>query len=87
MTPVSSSPPIRIDEVKGDAGRAFRSRVVAHNVAGIPSCTVGAGSDAGGGLPVGIQIAAARGRDEAVLAAVAAFDEATAQIQRRWPEP
>jgi Asp-tRNA(Asn)/Glu-tRNA(Gln) amidotransferase A subunit family amidase len=88
VSPVSSTAPIPIDGAATGSGRAFREAVmphtVPHDLAGIPSCAVRAGFD-DDGLPVGIQLAAARGRDVAVLEAAAAFHAATPEIQRRWP--
>ncbi|MEA2449603.1 MAG: aspartyl-tRNA(Asn)/glutamyl-tRNA(Gln) amidotransferase subunit [Thermoleophilaceae bacterium] len=88
VTPVSGVPPVVAAEDRSPAGREFRAGVlpftVPHNVLGIPSCAVRAGFD-DLGLPVGIQIAGAPWRDEAVLAAAAAFHAATPGIQQRWP--
>jgi aspartyl-tRNA(Asn)/glutamyl-tRNA(Gln) amidotransferase subunit A len=88
VTPVSGVPPVVVAEDRSPAGREFRAGVlpyaVPHDVVGIPSCAVRAGFDSGG-LPVGIQIAAAQWRDEAVLGAAAAFHAATPEVQERWP--
>jgi aspartyl-tRNA(Asn)/glutamyl-tRNA(Gln) amidotransferase subunit A len=88
VTPVAGVPPVVAAEDRSPAGRAFRAGVlpftVPHDVVGIPSCALRAGFDAGG-LPVGVQIAAAQWRDEAVLGAAAAFFDATREVQDRWP--
>jgi aspartyl-tRNA(Asn)/glutamyl-tRNA(Gln) amidotransferase subunit A len=88
VTPVSGVPPVVAAEDRSPAGRDFRSGVlpytVPHDVLGIPSCALRAGFDSNG-LPIGVQIAAAQWRDEAVLGAAAAFFDATREVQSRWP--
>jgi aspartyl-tRNA(Asn)/glutamyl-tRNA(Gln) amidotransferase subunit A len=89
VTPVAAGPPVIAAEDRSPAGREFRSAVlpltVPHDVLGIPSCAVRADFDEELGLPVGIQIAAAPWQDGAVLAAAAAFQAATPELQERWP--
>ncbi len=55
------------------------------NVAGAPACTVRAGF--AGGMPVGVQLVAARGADDRVLDAAVALFDATAEVQAAWPQP
>ena len=87
LSPVSAVPPARTDDA--EALGEFRSSVMPnttpHNLAGLPVCAVRAGFD-DLGLPVGVQIAAAPWRDDAVLGAARAFYEATPDVQVRWPD-
>jgi aspartyl-tRNA(Asn)/glutamyl-tRNA(Gln) amidotransferase subunit A len=86
LTPVSSvAPPAAGD---AEALRAIRDAVMPytwpHNLAGLPSCAVRAGFD-DAGLPVGVQLAAAPGDDEAVIAAATALHAATPGVQGPVP--
>jgi aspartyl-tRNA(Asn)/glutamyl-tRNA(Gln) amidotransferase subunit A len=54
------------------------------NLAGLPACTVRAGFDVNG-LPIGVQLTAARGAEATVLAAAEAFAGATPELQGRRP--
>jgi aspartyl-tRNA(Asn)/glutamyl-tRNA(Gln) amidotransferase subunit A len=84
LTPVSAVPPPRADDE--EARRSFRGAVIPltspQNLAGLPSCAVRAGFD-DHGLPVGVQLSAAPGRDDAVLAAAHTLHAATPDVQRR----
>jgi Asp-tRNA(Asn)/Glu-tRNA(Gln) amidotransferase A subunit family amidase len=54
------------------------------NLTGMPATTVPCGYDAAG-LPIGLQVTAARGRDALTLAVAAAWEEIFSP-RRRWPE-
>ena len=66
-------------EPDGASAREFRERVMAftalQSLAGLPSCTVRAGFDEDG-LPVGVQLTAAWGRERTLLAAAKLLVEA-----------
>ncbi len=93
MTPVSAGPPVRIGErsvTRGGREMTFRELVmpytVPQDVAGLPSCAVRAGFDELG-IPTAVQFTAPWWHEAQALAAAAAFFDATAEIQQRWPTP
>jgi aspartyl-tRNA(Asn)/glutamyl-tRNA(Gln) amidotransferase subunit A len=55
------------------------------NLAGLPACVVRAGFDEQG-LPVAVQLIGPPGGEGVVLSVAQAFFDATAPLQRRWPE-
>lgn len=84
VTPVAAVPPPRPEDTA-----TLRDAVMPHttpqNLAGLPACAVRTGFDEHG-LPVGVQITGAAGRDGAVLSAARALHEATRDgVQSRWP--
>jgi aspartyl-tRNA(Asn)/glutamyl-tRNA(Gln) amidotransferase subunit A len=84
VTPVATVPPPRPDDTD-----KLRDTVMPHttpqDLAGLPACAVRAGFDENG-LPFGVQITGAAGRDGAVLAAARAFFAASGdELQARWP--
>jgi Asp-tRNA(Asn)/Glu-tRNA(Gln) amidotransferase A subunit family amidase len=93
LTPVAGASPVRIGEdtveSAGGGRTPFRDVVmpytVPQDVVGLPACAVRAGFDALG-VPVGVQITAARGADDRVLAIAQALFAATDEVQARWPE-
>ncbi|QNN53247.1 amidase family protein [Nocardioides mesophilus] len=66
------------------AGESEGRYTVIHNLTGAPAIAVPCGWS-GDGLPIGLQLAAGRGRDEELLAA-AAFVESVLDVERRAPE-
>ena len=78
LAPVAVSGPSRRDDPDRtpDGVRALREAVlpwtVPANLAGLPSCSVPAGTDADG-LPVGVQVVGAPGEDARVLDVAAAL--------------
>jgi aspartyl-tRNA(Asn)/glutamyl-tRNA(Gln) amidotransferase subunit A len=92
VTPVSPVAPVRIGEnVTLHRGREveFRPMVLAattpQNLAGLPACTVRAGFDSDG-LPIGVQVTAAKGAEARAVAVAERLFEATPEIQDRHPE-
>jgi aspartyl-tRNA(Asn)/glutamyl-tRNA(Gln) amidotransferase subunit A len=92
LMPVSAGSPVRIGEdrvMHGGHEIEFRELVMTYTVLqdllGLPVCTVRAGFD-DLGIPIGVQITGRPRADMNVLAAAAAFFEATPEIQDRWPE-
>jgi aspartyl-tRNA(Asn)/glutamyl-tRNA(Gln) amidotransferase subunit A len=71
LTPVSAGPPKAIGPADDETGAAFRDLVmgftVLQNLAGLPALAIRAGSDSRG-LPVAVQLTAAPGRDDELLA-------------------
>jgi aspartyl-tRNA(Asn)/glutamyl-tRNA(Gln) amidotransferase subunit A len=91
LSPVSGVPPAPIGhdaEADGAQAREFRERVMAftalQSLAGLPACTVPAGFDENG-LPVGVQLTAACGREHTLLAAARILAGALPEVQRTRP--
>jgi aspartyl-tRNA(Asn)/glutamyl-tRNA(Gln) amidotransferase subunit A len=88
LTPVSAGPPKPIGGGGEVAGTAFRDLVmgftVPQNLTGLPGLALPAGSD-GGGLPVGIQLTAAAGRDDQLLALGQRLQEALSPSPSSFP--
>jgi aspartyl-tRNA(Asn)/glutamyl-tRNA(Gln) amidotransferase subunit A len=55
------------------------------DVAGLPACTIRAGFD-DENVPIGMQLSAARWREDLVLRAGHALLTATPALQQRWPK-
>ncbi len=91
LSPVSgvSPAPIGHDAETGSArARSFRERVMtftaAQSLTGLPTCTVRAGFD-DQGLPVGVQLTSAWGREGMLLWAARLLVDAVPEVQQRWP--
>jgi aspartyl-tRNA(Asn)/glutamyl-tRNA(Gln) amidotransferase subunit A len=74
----------------GPQAREFRQRVMAftalQSLTGLPACTVRAGFD-DQGLPVGVQLTAAWGRERVLLDAARLLTAETAPaVRERWPD-
>jgi Asp-tRNA(Asn)/Glu-tRNA(Gln) amidotransferase A subunit family amidase len=54
------------------------------SLTGLPACTVRAGFD-DQGLPVGVQLTSAWGREGALLRAARFLVEAMPEVQQQWP--
>ncbi|MFD8810323.1 amidase [Streptomyces sp. NPDC059627] len=92
LTPVAGVSPAAIghDSVVDDAqAQEFRERVMTftalQSLTGVPACTVRVGFD-NKGLPVGVQLTAAWGRERTLLAAARLLVSALPTVQQRWPD-
>jgi aspartyl-tRNA(Asn)/glutamyl-tRNA(Gln) amidotransferase subunit A len=93
ITPVTAGPPAPIGQDRvmhlGEEIE-FRELVMSYttpqDLAGLPACTVRAGFDSLG-VPTAVQLTGAAWSEPRVLAAAQALFEATAQVQKRWPDP
>lgn len=72
LSPVAGVPPVPVGQDRAADGDRFRERVISftalQSLAGVPGCVVHAGFD-NGGMPVGIQLTAAWGREQVLLTA------------------
>jgi len=91
LSPVSgvSPAPIGHDAEIGSAlARSFRERVMTftalQSLTGLPACTVRAGFD-DQGLPVGVQLTSAWGREGTLLRAARFLVDAVPEVQQQWP--
>lgn len=91
LSPVAGVPPAPIGhdaEVDGVEAREFRERVMTftalQSLAGLPACTMRAGFDERG-LPVGVQLTAAWGREHTLFAAARMLLDALPTDERQWP--
>ena len=91
LSPVAGVPPAPIGhdaDADSASAREFRHRVMAftalQSLTGTPTCVVRAGFDARG-LPVGVQLTAAWGREHTLLQAARLLQQALPDIQQRWP--
>ena len=66
IAPAASQPAVRLRGRPVDATRAFLEWTASHNVAGVPALSIPCAEHEG--MPVGVTLAAARGRDGLVLA-------------------
>ncbi len=91
LTPIAAGTPALIGQPYEHLGNEVDFRTVAmsstmgQNLAGLPSCAVRGGFDAGG-IPVGVQFTGRHGAEQRVLSAAEAFAAATPEIQERRPQ-
>ena len=91
LSPVSGVSPAPIGhdaEIESALARSFRERVMTftalQSLTGVPACTVRAGFD-DQGLPVGVQLTSAWGREGMLLRAARFLVDAVPEVQQRWP--
>jgi aspartyl-tRNA(Asn)/glutamyl-tRNA(Gln) amidotransferase subunit A len=93
ITPVTAGPPAPIGQERvmhlGEEIE-FRELVMSYttpqDLAGLPACTVRAGFDSVG-VPTAVQLTGAPWSEQRVFAAAQAVFDATAEVQKRWPDP
>ncbi|MDQ3483971.1 MAG: amidase family protein, partial [Actinomycetota bacterium] len=93
LTPTLAQPPALVGGLRNDADPAadfeaqkwFTPFTAVWNVTGMPAVSLPL-HWTGGGLPVGIMLAAAPGRDHRLLALAAQVEQACT-VDGRWPHP